>query len=94
MDELRLIDCRISQSTTAALMKHLTTGGCFLSRVSLANASFNPESAKALLAFVANTKTLRHLDLSYSTLSQQDMRGLIKQLSLDRKLVSLDLSYN
>jgi Ran GTPase-activating protein (RanGAP) involved in mRNA processing and transport len=94
LDELRIIDCRISQSTTAELMKQLTTGSCYLSKVSLVNASFNPESAKGLLTFIANTKSLKHLDLSYSSLTQQDMRGLVKQISVDRKLISLDLSYN
>lgn len=94
LEELRIVDCRMNPHTTDQLLSRLAAGPCFLSKVGLVNASFNAESARRLMKYVAQNKHLRHLDLKFNSLKQQEMLRLVRVLAADRKLVSIDLSLN
>lgn len=60
----------------------------------MVNANFDGGSTRLLFDYMVKNKTLKHLDISYNQFKQTEMVQLVKILSGDRKLVSLDLSLN
>jgi len=85
LDELHLIDCKISWKTSLALVTNLKQK-CYLRKLSLVKASLNEFSIKVLGEALKQMKTLTDLDISWNQLVPKQIIGLVEVLSQNKKL--------
>ena len=93
LDELSLIDCKISPVLAEHLMDALLTKS-HLRKVALVKIMHSERSFDKVIEFVKNSGHLKELDLSWSSVRPSIIIKLLEVLREDRNLQCLSLGYN
>ena len=67
---------------------------CFVKKLALVAVNFNEESIEELCDFVATSRYLEELDLSWNQLQPNQMMPILETLSVNIRLKSVNLSWN
>jgi len=68
LEELRIINCKISPKSTLKILQQIDEGNCQLRKLSLAGAQINENSLALLAEIVENSRNLIDLDISWNGL--------------------------
>ena len=94
LEELRIVNCKISSAVSSELIDALINNSSGLKKVSLVNANITQASFVNLLKFIEECRSIIDLDLSFNGFLSTQMFELIKVLAKNRKLESVNLSWN
>ncbi|CDW89852.1 UNKNOWN [Stylonychia lemnae] len=92
LEELRIINCKISSTTTDELLNCLYDR-CFLRKLALVNANLQESGMKTLINYLQESR-LTDLDISWNGLKPQSMVEFIQVIGLNRQLSYLNISWN
>ena len=93
LEELRIISCNIGACVTNQLIEELLEMST-LAKLSLVRANLSDVSFSRLCYYVGNNRNLKELDISFNDLRPKRMKEFVDMLALDRKLVSVNMSWN
>jgi hypothetical protein len=68
LEELRIINCKISPKSTLKILQQIDEGNCQLRKLSLEGAQINENSLALLAEIVENSRNLIDLDISWNGL--------------------------
>ena len=95
LDELRIVNCKISHANTFKLLSVVADGSSTLKKLSLAGAQISEQSLALLANIVAHVRSLQDLDISWNGLRPNaNMRKFMDALGHNRSLHYLNLSWN
>lgn len=90
---LRLIDCRMPPQVTRELISHIKEHNQ-LRVLGLVNANISHTSMEDIGIILAESKTIRELDISWNVLKPECYNTLITSLGENKTLLTLNLSWN
>lgn len=94
LEELRLVNCKISAQATTAVLDALMHRSC-LKKLGLVNACLKePSCLKKLIQFVRGSRYLIDLDISWNGLKSGNIMDLMDLISENRQLQYLNISQN
>lgn len=94
LQELRLVDVKISPQNCEALIEALSLRESDLSKLALVNCNQTDRSFEKLIRYIAKNKTLRELDLSWCEVRPTQFQKLFQVLASNRQLTHLTLEYD
>ena len=94
LEELSLIDCKMTATQVGQLMDGLIENHARLKKLTLVNAHHSERSFEKVVEFLSGSVLLKELDLSWSGVRPSLMHKLLQSISNNRFLTHLSLSNN
>ena len=93
MEEIKLIDCKISPSLIVNLMETLSEQS-LIKRLALVNVHHTADSFDKVIEYVATSESLEEIDLSWSIVVKGSWFRFAKMLNENRRLRNLNIGFN
>ena len=95
LEELRIINCKISPVSTLRILTSINDGSCSLRKLSLAGASMGEQSLLVLANIISHVRSLVDLDISWNGFRPNaNFKKFLDALGSNRSLSYLNLSWN
>jgi hypothetical protein len=95
LEELRIINCKISPVSTHKILTVINSGSCSLRKLSLAGAGVGDHSLLLLAEALHHVRSLIDLDISWNGFRPNaNFKKFLDSLGANRSLSYLNLSWN